>query len=180
MIMKKTAHYPRLHGGFFCCVLLLTMALSPIAAQEKTNDQFYPYTLGAGMEMNQNTRSNFAMNYGAAIDRFVAYNKNGGGMILAGLKGYMITDLFSITGAEADIYVRLNLFNLGPGVVFTQLGWGYADYREEEIYAQTMLADFTIGYRVFFANGFYAEPYFRTGFPLRMGFGIMAGHRFAF
>jgi hypothetical protein len=92
----------------------------------------------------------------------------------------MITDFNSIAGTEADLYIRLNLFNLGPSEVFTQLSWGYASYKEDEINAQTMLADFTLGYRVFFLGGFYAEPYVRTGFPLRLGFGIMAGHRFAF
>ena len=38
----------------------------------------------------------------------------------------------------------------------------------------------TLGYRGFFLNGFYFEPYFRTGFPFRMGFRLMAGHWFAF
>jgi hypothetical protein len=178
--MKKTSHHVRLTSGLFCCALLFALVLSPVAAQEEPNIQFYPYSLGAGIEMNQNTRSGFAMNYGAAIDRYVAYNTNGSGLLLLGLKGYMITDLNSIVGTEADIYVRLNLFNLGPGAVFTQLGLGYVTYQEEEINARTLLADFSLGYRVFFAGGFYAEPYFRTGFPLRMGFGIMAGHRFAF
>jgi hypothetical protein len=177
--MKKL-QYTRLAGGFLSCALFFVLALSPALAREKTNAQFYPYALGAGMEMNQNTRSGFAMNYGMVIDRYVAYNKKGGGMILAGLKGYMITDLNSIAGTEADVYVRLNLFHLGPGAVFTQLGWGYAIYNEEEINAHVLLADFTVGYRIFFAGGFYAEPYFRTGFPLKMGFGIIAGHRFAF
>ena len=165
--------------GKYCILLLFALALSPMAAQDKTNDEFYPYSLGAGGEANQSTRVGFALGYGAAIDRYIAYVE-GNGILLAGLKGYLLTDFASISGAEADVYIRLNMFRLGRGAFFSQLSWGYTSYKEDDIHAQTLLADFTLGYRGFFSNGFYIEPYFRAGFPFRMAFGLMAGHRFAF
>ena len=160
------------------CSLLLLMPLPYLSSQEMTGDQQFPYTLGAGAELNQNTRKGFAFSYGAAVDRIIAY-MNGDGVLLAGVRGFMITDFTSIKATEADVYIRLNTFKLGPGKFFGQLSWGYAGYQEESIDAQTMLMDFTLGYRAFL-GGFYAEPYLRCGFPFRMAFGLLAGHRFSF
>ena len=177
-IMKKSTSrvLPFKWIGLFSGLLFFLLApLSPIAAE----DQLFPYTLGVGAEANQNTREGLAFSYGAALDRHLAYT-NGKSMLLVGVKGYMLTDFNSISGTEADVYLRLNAFWLGPGSFFGQLSWGFSGYKEDDIDVKTMLADFTIGYRFFFLGGFYAEPYFRAGFPFRIGFGVMAGHRFAF
>jgi hypothetical protein len=100
--------------------------------------------------------------------------------VLAGIRGAMDTDFKGVTGTEAALYLRLYLFKPDAGGAFTQLGWGFASFREDDNQRQNMLLDFTLGYRLFFFKGFYAEPYFRTGFPLRLGGGIMAGHWFDF
>jgi len=168
---------PLLIPLFFASLFLLSP--SPLSAQEKTNDEIYPYALGGGAEVNLNTREGIAMGYGAAVDRYISY-AGGKGILLAGVKASMQTDFGGISGTEAGAYLRLNLLEAGPGFFFSQLGWGYSTYREDAITANAMLMDFTLGYRGFFLNGFYFEPYFRTGFPFRMGFGLMAGHWFAF
>ena len=167
----------------FCFPLFFMTALLPLAAQQGGQvlppDIQWPYTLGGGAEININTRAGAAMGYGASVDRIFAYHGDTG-IFLVGAKGSMETDFNGISGTEADIYIRLNLFRLGPGSFFTQLTWGYATYREVDMAPQTMLADITVGYRVFFLKGFYVEPYFRAGFPFLIGGGLMAGHRFSF
>jgi hypothetical protein len=142
-------------------------------AQE--TQRIYPYTLGAGAEVNQNTRESTALGYGVALDRTLGSER-----FLAGLRGFMDNDYSGISAVEGEFYLRLNLIKLGPGWAFSQLGWGFVSFREEENQVQNMLLDFTMGYRLFFLGGFYVEPYIRTGFPVRLGAGIMAGHWFDF
>jgi hypothetical protein len=132
--------------------------------------------MGAGAEMNLNTRNGPALGYGAAVDRTIGSS----GLIAAGLRAALETDFSGVSGTEANLYFRLYLYKRDFGGLYTQLGWGYSAYREDLINAQTMLLDFTAGYRVFFLGGFYVEPYFRTGFPFRLGVGLMAGHWFDF
>ena len=177
---KSKIHHCPPGSILYCSLMFFFLALSSVAAQEKTDDQFYPYTLGVGAEASQNTRKWFALDYGAMVDRFIAYREDGRGLLLAGIRGYMITDLKSISGTEAALFLRVNMFRIGPGSIYSQLSWGFSSYREDTIEARTLLADFTIGYRAFFLDGFYVEPYFRSGFPFRMAFGLMAGHRFTF
>jgi hypothetical protein len=92
----------------------------------------------------------------------------------------MGTDFQGVAVTEAGLYLRLNLVKVGPGRFFTQLGWGISSYQEDENQRQSMSLDYSLGYRFFFLGGFYAEPYFRTGFPLRLGIGLAAGHWFDF
>jgi hypothetical protein len=146
-----------------------------IAGAQEKNERVYPYSLGAGTEANLNTREGFALGYGAAMDRYV-----GSEYVLAGLRGAMNTDFQGVSEMEAAVYLRLYVFKPDAGGVFTQLGWGFTSFREDENQRTNMLLDFSLGYRLYFLKGFYVEPYFRTGFPVRIGIGLMAGHWFDF
>jgi hypothetical protein len=154
--------------------LIFIFAASFISAQEN-EERVYPYSLGAGVETNLNTREGFALGYGAAVDRYV-----GSEYVLAGIRGAMSTDFNGVAETEAGLYLRLYLVKPNAGGLFTQLGWGFASFREDENQHQNMLLDFTLGYRLYFLKGFYVEPYFRTGFPFRAAAGLMAGHWFDF
>jgi hypothetical protein len=92
----------------------------------------------------------------------------------------MTTDFQGVSATEAALYLRLYLFKPAAGGLFTQFGWGFASFREDENQRQGMLVDLTLGYRLYVYKGFYAEPYIRTGFPLRFGAGLTAGHWFDF
>jgi hypothetical protein len=164
----------RVYSGFILLSLIFVL-VSPSAGAEEKDGRVFPYTLGAGIESNLNTREGFAMGYGAALDRYL-----GSEYVLAGIRGVMGTDFNGVSETEASLYLRLYLFKPNAGGVFTQLGWGLSSFREDETQRQNMLLDFSVGYRLFFWGGFYVEPYVRTGFPLRFGAGIMAGHWFAF
>jgi hypothetical protein len=164
----------RKRGSFLLLSLVFAFSASWLSAQEES-ERVYPYTLGAGIEGNLNTREGFALGYGAALDRYL-----GSEYVLAGLRGAMDTDLKGVSATEAALYLRLYVFKPDAGGAFTQLGWGFASFREDENQRQNMLLEFTLGYRLFLLGGFYLEPYFRTGFPMRIGMGIMAGHWFDF
>jgi hypothetical protein len=163
-----------LYSSLLLLPVIFALAI-PFAGAQENDERVFPYTLGAGIEGNLNTREGFALGYGIALDRHV-----GSEYILAGLRGAMGNDFNGVTETEASLYLRLYLFKPDAGGVFTQLGWGFTSFREDETHRQDMLLDFTLGYRLYFLNGFYVEPYFRTGFPLRAGMGVMAGHWFDF
>jgi hypothetical protein len=149
--------------------------LSPaLGAQEKSREQF-PYTLGGGIEYGLNTRENFALGYTAALDRFFFTP-----IFSAGIRGTMYDDFKSVTSSEAELTMRLSLFKIGPGEIYTQLGWGWAFYREDERQMNTYIMDASLGYRFFFLGGFYAEPFIRGGYPFELSVGILAGHWFSF
>ena len=183
IVMKKTNYFLSLKlmsiKFFLLCSFFLAIGVSSLVARDIAGDRAYPYSLGAGLEMNLNTREGLAMGYGAGLDRYFLYIKDRG-VLLAGVKAAMETDFSGISGTEVDLYLRMNLFKLGPGSIFTQVSWGFCSYAEDEIQVRTMHTDFTVGYRFFFLRGFYIEPYVRTGFPFIFGAGIMAGHWFSF
>jgi hypothetical protein len=153
---------------------VLILCAAGIGAQEKNRDSF-PYTLGAGIEFGLNTRENFAIGYTAALDR-VIYNSP----VSAGLRGTMYNDLNSVTATEAELTLRLNLFKLWRGEFFTQLGWGWAFYREDDNTVNTFILDVVLGYRFYFFGGFYVEPFIRGGYPYQINVGILGGHWFSF
>jgi hypothetical protein len=165
---------PRMYRCFVFLPLIFVLVSPFIGAQEKA-ERVFPYTLGGVAETNLNTREGFALGYGVALDRYL-----GSEYVLAGIRGAMGTDFKGVSETEAALYLRLYVFKPDAGGVFTQLSWGFSSFQEDENDQQNMLLDFSIGYRLFFLSGFYVEPYFRTGFPMRIGLGIMAGHWFDF
>jgi hypothetical protein len=92
----------------------------------------------------------------------------------------MFNDYKSISSSEFEATARLNLVHLWLGDFFMQLGAGWAFYREDEREINTYTMDAVAGYRFFFLNGFYAEPFVRMGYPFEVNMGIMAGHWFSF
>ena len=174
--MKRANFLSPLKYLFPCFLFFLVLGLSSLAAQD---DRTFPWSLGAGLEVNLNTREGMAMGYGAGLDRYFFYDGDRG-VFRAGVKAVMHTDFDSITGMEADLYARVNILRIWRGDIFTQLSWGVATFREDALTANTMLMDFTAGYRFTLVRGFYLEPYVRTGFPFLFGGGITAGHRLAF
>ena len=176
--MEKPNRLPLTKTALFFLLFFLLSVL-PLAARDADSDRTFPYSLGVGIESNLNTREGAAMGYGAVLDRYFIYSGDRG-ILRAGLKFAMQTDFAGITGTEASLFARLNLVRLGPGDIFTQIGFGFGSYREDEITANTMLSEFTVGYRFYFLGGFYVEPYLRTGFPFLLGGGVMAGHWFSF
>jgi hypothetical protein len=163
---------------FGLALFFLLLAKGPVLYAQEAGQE-YPYSLGGGAEMNLNSREGAALGYGAALDRHIGYIGDQS-ILLAGVKAALNTNFSGINGSEVDVYLRLYVFKYGFSGAFTQLGWGYASYREDVINAQTMLMEFTVGWRQFFLDGFYVEPYFRTGFPYRIAVGLMAGHWFDF
>jgi uncharacterized membrane protein YciS (DUF1049 family) len=155
-------------------VLSIIFCAAVIGAQEKTRIDF-PYTLGAGAEYGLNTRENFALGYTAAIDRVIT-----GAPVALGVRGTMYNDQQSVTLTEAEATVRLNLISIGPGDIFTQLGLGWSFYREDDREANTYTLDVMAGYKFFFLDGFYVEPFVRVGYPYQVNMGLLAGHWFSF
>jgi hypothetical protein len=158
-------------------VLILTV-LSGIAAfaQEEEQDwQRYPYTLGAGLEMNMNTRTGWAQGYSAIMDRHL-FDRH----FAAGIRIGMHNDYNGISSLEGSFFTRLYPYKLGLGGAFVQLGWGVISFQEDELRPMTVLFDFTTGFRFFFLKGFYVEADIRTGYPLQWAFGLSGGHRFSF
>ena len=162
-----------------CFLFSITLGVSSLAADDASKAREFPYSLGGGIEGNFNTREGIAMAYGVALDRYFLYSGDSG-ILQLGVKGYMQTDFEGISGTELDFYMRLNMANFGSGKLFGQVSLGHCSYREDEINVSTMHMDFTFGYRAYLLDGFYIEPYVRTGFPFLLGAGIMIGHWFSF
>jgi hypothetical protein len=153
---------------------ILAFAAPTVAAQEKAEWDEFPYALGAGLEMNMNTKEGWAQGYTAGLDRHL------GKHLLVGLRGGMNDNLEGITGSEANLFLRLYLYKLGLGGAFTQIGYGISSFQEDELRKKSFLMEYTAGFRFFFFGGFYAEAYARSGYPFKWGLGLMAGHRFNF
>ncbi|MDR1785339.1 MAG: hypothetical protein LBR23_02570 [Spirochaetaceae bacterium] len=167
--------------GIVLLCALLSLAVSPAGAQEKTakTDVDFPYTLGAAMELNMFTREGSSFGYGAALDRYIIP-----GYILGGLRGVLSVSGDAINTTEAEVYLRLNMAKIDVpiigGYVFSQFAWGFTSLREETNTLYTFSLNYTLGYRAFFLGGFYVEPYVRAGYPVRMAAGVSAGHWFNF
>jgi hypothetical protein len=163
----------------FTFILLFVVSIGPgvffAAAQETEEWKQFPYALGAGVEMNMNTREGWGQGFVAAIDRHL-FDKH----LLVGIRGGMGTDYHGISSTEGGLYVRLYPYKLGLGGAFTQFGWGLTSFQEDNNNPITALFDFSTGFRFFFLKGFYAEAYVRTGYPMQWGFGALGGHRFNF
>jgi hypothetical protein len=156
-------------------IVWVSLLVVPAAgAQEKSREDF-PYTLGGGIEYGLNTRENFAMGYTVALDRFFFIP-----IFSVGIRGTMYNDFKSITATEAELTMRLSFLKIGPGDIFTQLGWGWAFYQEDDRKISTYIMDAALGYRFFFLGGFYVEPFVRGGYPFEVNIGVLAGHWFSF
>jgi hypothetical protein len=165
--------------NFLCALLFFMVSLGAVSlsAQQQPEEEWqrFPYALGAGMEMNMNTRGGWSQGYMAAIDRHL-FDKH----LLVGLRGIMNTDYQGISNMEGVLFLRLYPYKLNLGGAFTQLGWGVSSFQEDDNKPLVMLFDFAAGFRFFFLKGFYAEACVRTGFPFQWGLGVLGGHRFSF
>ena len=168
--------------------IVLLFSIAPLYAEETGSPpaqgpdrgwDSFPYSLGAGVEYGNNTRTDYALGYSVAIDRYI-YNR----YTAFGIRGTMYNDFTSITASEAELLLRLYFLDAGHGAFFGQLGFGAAFYREEDRQVNTYIMDFTAGYRFYvqegLSKGFYVEPYVRTGYPFKWGFGLFIGHWFNF
>jgi hypothetical protein len=159
----------------FLFVLMILSSLSfSVFAQEQDWER-YPYSLGAGLEMNMATREGWAQGYSVIIDRHF-FDEH----YVMGLRGTMNSDYDSISNLEGSLFARLYPFKLGLGGAFVQLGWGVSSFQEDELKPLVVLFDGAAGFRIFFLEGFYAEAYVRAGYPSQWAFGLLGGHRFSF
>jgi hypothetical protein len=153
----------------------MTLAVPCAIAGEEEEWERFPYALGAGLEMNMNTKNGWARGMFAGLDRH-SFDKH----LVLGLRGGMNDNLDGITDSEASLFLRLYLYKLGLGGAFTQIGYGISSFQEDELRRKAFLIDYSAGFRLFFLGGFYAELYVRSGYPFKWGAGIMTGHRFSF
>jgi hypothetical protein len=156
-------------------LLIFVAAFTAYAQEQEQEWERYPYTLGAGIEMNMATREGWGQGYLAVIDRHI-FDEH----FVAGLRGGMNNDFNGITSLEASLFARLYPFKLGLGGAFVQLGWGISTFQEDELRPLVFLFDASAGFRFFFLGGFYAEASVRSGYPDQWAFGVLGGHRFSF
>jgi hypothetical protein len=157
-------------------MLFWVVGISFSSAQEAQEDwERFPYALGAGIEMNMDTKEGWSRGYTVGLDRHI-FDRH----LLAGFRGGMYNDYESVTANELSLFLRLYLFKLGLGGAFTQIAGGISSLQEDDLRRQVFLVDYTAGFRFFFLGGFYAEAAIRSGYPFRWGFSIMGGHKFSF
>jgi hypothetical protein len=146
------------------------------------NWEEFPWTLGISGDYGTNTRDGSAYGYGIAMDRYLFTPR-----FAAGVRVILHNDANTVTDTEAQVNVRLyarEIPNLRALHFFTQFGFGYAMYREEDRTINSFLMDITGGMRIIPPSGalsrFYIEPSLRVGFPFLASFGLSIGRRFNF
>jgi hypothetical protein len=152
---------------------LIGLGFSVFAQEQEW--QRYPYSLGAGLEMNMATREGWAQGYSVILDRHF-FDEH----FVMGLRGTMNSDYDSISNLEGSLFARLYPYKLGLGGAFVQLGWGASSFQEDELQPLVVLLDGAAGFRFYFLQGFYTEAYVRAGYPTQWAFGLLGGHRFSF
>jgi hypothetical protein len=168
-------------GRLYLALIILAMVIvvPQVRAQEKADWQRHPYALGAGLEINQNTRENIAWGYSVVIDRHL-FNR----YLLAGLRGSMINDSAAISNFQGLGFFRAYPYKIGLGGAFVQAGFGASSFREDDLTRLIFYREFSAGFRFFiprgFLDGFYIEAYAGTGYPFHFNLGLLAGHRFSF
>lgn len=167
------------------CLLVLSLGIT-LNAQENIVDVYesphngsgplwneFPWSLGGGAMYDHNSRTYFALGYGIGIERylFTPY-------AALGLRATLHTDFKNVTNTEAALNFRAYI-PAWRGAWFTQWGFGWAIYREEDRERSTYILDLAAGYRLYLGR-FYIEPFVRTGYPFVVGAGLNAGRQFNF
>jgi len=152
----------------------------PIAEKEFIIHKDMPWSLSGNYEFGANTRKGVASAFGLSLDRFL-FNP----LLALGLRGNFHNDGNTISATEITLNFRLYAPFINNNVfVFVQWGIGgllYLDEaREKNTYTMNGLGGCRIYFTRGFIRGFYAEPYFRIGFPFMISGGVAVGHWFNF
>jgi hypothetical protein len=159
---KETA----LRRVFILSALLLALFTAIAGAQETKQ-----FSLGLGMELNNNTRRGVAMGGSG----YFAYD------ILKALEAGIIVgidyDFNKITVLEPELTGRWYFYNINENSLFTQADLGASLIFEKGENRARFLGGITLGMR-FPLGDLYVEPYVRGGYPFIWGTGLRAGLRF--
>ena len=129
--------------------------------------------LGLGLEMNMDSRHNFAL--GAVL----GFNYSLTDLFALGLSVEASTNFNHIRTIEPMANFRLYFFENNIGKFFGQLDIGAFFFYEDgyDMYPMPLFG-LRIGLRKTLGSLFYVEPSFRAGYPFALGLELMAGIRF--
>ncbi|MDR1626625.1 MAG: hypothetical protein LBT33_08795 [Spirochaetia bacterium] len=135
-----------------------------------------PFSVGAGMELTQNTRSGLVPEVFAGIDydidRMLAFGVRGG--MTYGSKEPADSQ---VSVMEGVVFSRLYVYDFRWIRPYAQVGLGASTIREVDYEVTDVLGEGAVGARAHFL-GWFADIGVRWGYPFRAGFGIEVGHSF--
>lgn len=132
-------------------------------------------SVGAGPELNMNSREGFAFGAGLSIDYqlpFPSPELAAGAVVTASSN---FDDTFVI---EATAMARWYFMGTNYTGLFAQVDLGMHYITERDVSLILFQGGVRAGYRLPMSDSFYIEPYGRFGYPHFIGIGVLAGMRF--
>jgi hypothetical protein len=133
--------------------------------------QAWQISAGAFVENNGNVRTGLALAGGLTLDTTITNS------ISAGLKFDAGSDFRGLVSLETALFGRWYFFKGESLQLYAQAGAGTVIFVENDQALQTFVAEGGLGVRIPIKR-LYIEPYLRFGYPVGVGFGMVAGWSF--
>jgi hypothetical protein len=135
-----------------------------------------PFSVGTGMEINQNVR------VGVVPALFICIDYEINRILDFGVRGSMTyfnsapADAL-ISAQEGVFFTRFYVYDFGWIRPYVHTGVGVSSAREQDYVVEDVLGEAACGIRAHW-RGWFADLSFRFGYPFRMGAGLLLGHSF--
>jgi hypothetical protein len=162
------------------CVIF-TAGLFPVFSQTPagylaSGEIHKPFSVGAGIEMNQNVR------VGVVPALFICIDYEIDRLLDFGVRGSMTyfnsapADAL-ITAQEGIFFARFYVYDFGWIRPYMHTGLGVSSAREQDYVVEDVLGEAAFGTRAHW-RGWFADLSFRFGYPFKVGIGLLFGHSF--
>ncbi|MCL2721851.1 MAG: hypothetical protein FWD47_11005 [Treponema sp.] len=151
----------------FLFILMIFMLVLCIFAEDKQKS-----ATGAGLELNMNSRENFAV--GAVIN----FDYKLGSSFAAGINLTASNNFSGIIVIEPAAMFRFYFLGNNHAGWFVQTDAGAYLVLEDDDLTPMFLGGLRAGLRLPLGSKFFAEPFGRIGYPFVFGVGVLAGIRF--